>query len=43
MQDSEINSETPSAVMQAVVYAAAERREAGLDPDIPVIHIGMAN
>jgi len=42
MQDSDINKKTPSAALQEIHDAAAERRDAGREPDIPVIHIGMA-
>ena len=37
-----MNTEKPTAVLQTIHAAAAERRDAGLSPDIPVIHIGMA-
>ncbi|MEN8245267.1 MAG: NADH-quinone oxidoreductase subunit NuoF [Thermodesulfobacteriota bacterium] len=37
-----MSAETPSAALQKIFDAAAERRAAAEKPDVPIVHIGMA-
>ena len=37
-----MNTETPLAALQHIHKAAAGRRDGGAQPDVPIIHIGMA-